>query len=104
MGIASCKKNTTEQVTTLKQLYNTYKNGEISVCQYNGQTVYSAILNGMDVPQVIYAGDGKQMGICNYGWGQVDPICKQITNCETIYRIKDNIWGKPGVDKYGLGN
>ena len=31
-----------------------------------------------------------------------DSICGQLTECEVGYRVKDNIWGKPAVDKYGL--
>ncbi len=103
LGVTSCKKDDIENKGTLEQLYKTYKNGEISECKYNGQTVYSAGLNVYDSGSVIYDKDGKQIGTCNYAWEQADAICGQMTACETIYRIKDNIWGQPAVDKYGLG-
>jgi len=103
IGISSCKKDDFENKQTLKKLYKTYKNGEISECKYNGQTVYSAGLNAYDAGGAVYDKDGKQIGTCNYAWGQPDPICGQLTDCETIYRVKDNIWGQPAVDKYELG-
>jgi hypothetical protein len=100
---SSCKKDDLENKRTLKQLYKTYKNGEISECQYNGQTVYNAGLNAVDAGSVVYDNDGNEIGNCNYGWGNVDSLCGQLTDCEVIYRIKDNIWGQPAVDKYNLG-
>ncbi len=101
--ILSCKKDNIENKQTLDQLYKIYKSGEISECKFNGQTVYSAGLNAMDAGSVIYDKDGKQIGSCNYGWGHVDTICNQLTGCEVIYRVTDNIWGQPAVNKYSLG-
>jgi len=46
--------------------------------------------------------DGNEIAECNYAWRQVDEMCGELENCETIYRVKDNIWGQPAVDKYGL--
>lgn len=101
--ILSCKKDNIENKQTLDQLYRIYKSGEISECKFNGQTVYSAGLNAGDAGTVIYDKDGKQIGACNYAWGNVDTICNQLTTCEVIYRVNDNIWGQPAVDKYSLG-
>lgn len=103
IGILSCNKNDFENKQTVKKLYKTYKNGEISKCKHNGKTVYSAGLNAYDAGEVVYDKDGDQIGACNFAWGNVDSICGQLTDCEVIYRVKDNIWGKPAVDKYGLG-
>lgn len=100
---AACHKDNFENSQTLRQLYKTYKNGEISRCQFNGAVVFSGALNAYDAGSVIYDEAGRQLGRCNYAWGQVDTICNQLTDCETLYRVKDNIWGAPAVDKYGLG-
>lgn len=100
--ISSCKKDDFENKQTIKNLYKIYKNGEIVECKHNSQTVYKAGHNSHDAGSVIYDIDGKQIGICNYFGGQVDSICEQMTDCEVIYRVKDNIWGQPAVDKYGL--
>jgi len=103
IGVVSCDKNNIENKETLKELYKVYKNGEIDECKYNGQTVYCAGLNAYDAGSVIYDKNGKQIGSCNYTLGNVEPICGQLKNCEVIYRVKDNIWGEPAVDKYRLG-
>lgn len=104
IGISSCKKDDFENKQTLEHLYKTYKNGEIDECKYNGQTVYVAGLNAYDAGSTIFSENGRKIGTCNYGWGPVDSICKQLYDCEVIYRVKGNIWGQPAVDKYGLGN
>lgn len=103
IGFFSCKKDNFENKKTLNKLYKTYKKGEISECKLNGQTVYCAEQNAFDASNEVYDKDGKQVGTCNFAWGKVDYICSQLTDCVTIYRVKDNIWGQPAVDKYGLG-
>lgn len=57
----------------------------------------------MDIEYTCCFGGTKEIGACNFAWGNVESICGQLTDCEVIYRVKDNIWGKPAVDKYGLG-
>ena len=99
----SCKKKKPEHWKTMKELYKTYKNGEISECKYKGETVFTAGLNAYDAGTVVYDKDGKKIGSCSYGWGSVDAICNELKNCETIYRVDKNIWGEPAVDKYDLG-
>ena len=101
--VFSCDKNNIENKETLKELYTVYKNGEIDECKYKGKVVYCAGLNAYDAGSVVYDKDGKVIGCCNYAWGNVDPICGQLKDCKVIYRVKDNIWGEPAVDKYGLG-
>lgn len=101
--ISSCKKSEFENAATLRQLYNNYKDGEIDECKYNGQRVYSAGINAFDAGSCVYDKDGKLIGTCNYAWGKPDSICGKLTDCEVIYRVKDNIWGLPAVDKYRLG-
>lgn len=102
--MTNCNKNKPDNWHTLKKLHKTYKNGEISECSYNDETVYSAAINAYDAGNAVYDKDGKQIGTCNYNSGSVDAICGQLQGCEVIYRVDNNIWGQPAVDKYGLGN
>jgi hypothetical protein len=102
--VGSCKKDDFENEVTLHKLYKSYKNGKISECYFDGELVYSAGLNAYDAGETIYNEEGKQIGTCNYAWGQTDEICGELEDCEIIYCVKDNIWGQPKVDKYGLGN
>ncbi len=101
-GISACRKANFDHAATITTLYKKYKNGEISQCKYKGETVFTAGLNAYDAGSTVYAADGKQIGICNFAWGQADSICGQLTDCEVIYRVKNNIWGQPAVNKYGL--
>lgn len=89
-------------ISTLQVVYGKYKNGEIEACQYNGATVYKAGLNAPDAGSVIYNGEGIKIGSCNYGWGKPDSMCEKLQSCEDVYRVAENIWGKPAVDKFGL--
>ena len=102
LSLNSCKKDKHEKI--LKELYKTYENGVISECSYNGETGYSAGLNAYDAGSAVYDEDGNQIGSCNFAWGSVDSICNQLEDCEVVYRIEDNIWGQPAVDKYGIGD
>ena len=103
VGISGCKKDDSQNSQTINKLYRNFQNGEISECKHNGQLVYSAGINAYDAGGAIFDKDGKQIGTCNFAWGKPDSICGQLTDCEVVYRIKDNIWGQPAVDKYGLG-
>ena len=96
--VCNCDKNN----ETLKELYIVYENGEIEECKYKGKTVYCAGQNTYDAGAVVYDKDGKTIGSCSYAWGNVDAICDKLTDCKVIYRVKNNIWGEPAVDKYGL--
>ena len=91
-----------ENKNTVIELYKNYADGEISECRYNGQIFYSAGLNAHDAASYIYDKDGKEIASCNYAWGNVDSLCMRLTDCEVIYRVRNNIWGEPAVDKYGL--
>jgi hypothetical protein len=102
--ISGCKKEDFESKLTLKQLYVIYKNGEIDECRFNGHIVFLAALNAYDAGITIYDEDGNAIGVCNFPWGKVDSICWQLTDCEVIYLVKDNIWKLPAVDNYGLAN
>lgn len=102
-GLTGCKKDEAEKTSTLEQLYKTYKNGAIDECKYNGQTVYCAGMNVFDGGSIVYDMEGKQIGTCNFAMGQPDAICAQLSECETIYRVENNIWGLPATDKYKLG-
>lgn len=104
ISLSSCKKDNFENSKTIRQLYGIYRNGEISECQLNSQTVYCASQNVFDAATLIYDKDGAQIGVCNYAMNNVDSICSQLSDCEVIYRVENSIWGLPAVDKYGLGN
>ena len=103
VGVYSCGKNDFENKKTIKKLYKMYKNGDISECKHNGETVYCAGINAYDAEGIIYDKNGKQIGCCNYFANIVDPICNQLTDCKIIYRVANNIQGEPAVDIYGLG-
>lgn len=98
----SCKKDQQNRQVLL-DLYSTYKNGEIKECSYNGQMVYHCAINAFDAGSVVYNEIGVQIGQCNYFGGNVDAMCSQLENCESIYCVENNIWGYPAVDKYHLG-
>jgi hypothetical protein len=103
LGFSGCKKDEFASSCVLNKLFSTYQNGYIDECQLNGKTVYCAGKNAADAGSFIYNENGDKIGACNYGWGKIDTLCFQITNCETVYRVKDNIWGQAEVNKYGLG-
>lgn len=102
---SSCMENAAinpKEKSIIESLLNKYKDGSIESCQYNNQIVYTAQLNAYDAGSVIFNVEGKQIADCNYAWGKVDKICEKISSCEAVYTVKDNIWGKPSIDKYNL--
>lgn len=101
--IIGCKKDKAENLQTISELYTIYKNGQISECTYKGDLVYSACLNAYDAGSSIYDKNGNIIGTCNYAWSTPDSICTQLQNYVVIYRVDNNIWGKPPVNKYELG-
>lgn len=103
ISLTGCGQHDFENAETLKELYKTYKNGSITECKHNGKIVYSAGLNMTDAGGSVFDKDGQLIGSCNFAWGKPDAICSELAACETVYRVKDNIWGLPAVDKYGLG-
>lgn len=91
----------------VKKLYENYLEGEIKKCELNGKTYYVGSLNAPDAGSEIFDAKGQKAGVCYYNTNQVDPLCGQLDdggNCEVVYRMGQNIWGKEAVDKYGLGN
>ena len=99
---AACSKKQTKSGNALQKLYNQYQNGQIDECSLNGKKVYSAGLNAYDAGTEIYDEAGVKLGVCYYASRQVDDICKELSNCETIYRCEKHITGQPAVDKYNL--
>ena len=75
----SCEKQEMDH-EGLALLYQTYKNGEISECQLEGETVYLASLNQVDSPMKIFDIRGRELAECNYAWGKVDPLCEQLSS------------------------
>lgn len=97
-----CQKNEQDNLATLKELYNRYKDGDITECKFKGELVYIAGINAYDAGSAVFDKDGSKIGECNYAWGPVDRVCTQLQDCEVIYRCDNHITGKPPVDKYGL--
>ena len=83
------------------QLVKEYEQGEVNRCVYNGETVFFGARNAPDGGSEAFNSKGEKIGVCYYNTGMVDPVCKGATNCETIYRVHPNIWGKPGVEFAG---
>ncbi|GAB2793073.1 hypothetical protein GCM10027275_42580 [Rhabdobacter roseus] len=102
LTLTHCQRVEVENRAALQEIYKKYQNGDISECQHNGQLVYSAGINAYDAGGVIYDKNGNTIAGCNYAWGFVDPICRELTNCEVIYRVKNHITGEPPVNKYRL--
>lgn len=99
----SCTKEKFPHERTINDLYKFYKNGEITECKYNENTVFCAGENAYDAGSTIYDISGKPIGKCDFAWNQVDKICKEVKDCEVIYRCENHISGEPAVNKYGLG-
>lgn len=80
-----------------QKLHDQYLAGEIDKCRYEGVVVYKCSRNAPDAGSEIYASNGDRIARCYYSTRQVDAACEKLTDCETIYRIAKNIWGKPEV-------
>ncbi len=80
-------------------LLKLFTEGEISKCMLNGTAVYHCRLNANDAGSEIFDMEGEKMHVCNSAWGQTpDPECDQLTECDVLWRVKDNIWGLAPVD------
>lgn len=103
VGLSSCHRDD-PQLDVLQTLYLKYENGEINQCNLGGVKVYVAGINAYDAGAQMFDIAGNQIGICNYAWGLVDPICGETSACEVIYRTSNHISGQPEVDVYNLTN
>lgn len=95
-------KSQTGQKAVVTKLYQTYKDGVISECLYEGNLVYLTSINAYDAADSIYNAKGENIATCNYAWGVPDKICEELGKCERIYVVEKNIWGYPPVNKYNL--
>ena len=95
-------RSSSEVSDTLLKLIAEYQDGAVEVCEWNGKTVYSGQINAYDVSSFIYDKTGETIGECNYFAGLISPVCNELNLCDTVWRVKDNIWGQPVVDKYRL--
>ncbi|MCX7638598.1 MAG: hypothetical protein N2044_12200 [Cyclobacteriaceae bacterium] len=91
-----------DQLNVLRVLYEKFKNGQLSECVLRGKPVFTATLNAYDATIHIYDSAGTLLGTCNYAWGKKANLCRELKNCEVVYRVKENIWRQPAVDKFGL--
>ncbi|WP_377241460.1 hypothetical protein [Persicitalea jodogahamensis] len=102
--MTNCKKDKVEITDGLKKVFNSgFAAGEIAECRYDGILVYTASPNAYDAGSNIYDKNGNPIGTCNYAWGSVDSLCRQLKDCEVVYRVKGFLTGQPPVDKYKLG-
>lgn len=88
----------TAQPRPVEKLFELFKDGEILSCDYNGQVVYKCAHNAYDVGNEIYDENAEKIGSCYWNSGKVDEMCRQLEGCKDVYRVKDNIWGRPAVN------
>ena len=86
-SFAFSKENSAEDGKSIKKLYRTFKNGEISQCKFNGEKFFVAGLNAFDAGTYIYNKDGNKVASCNHAWGIVNSICGKLQECE----VQDNL-------------
>lgn len=99
----SCKnRKQPPAANTPLELYKTHGFGEIEQCLHNGETVYKCAHNAYDAGNEIFDAKGTKIGSCYYSSRQVDPICKELESCKTLWRVEKNIWGRPGVNELGI--
>jgi hypothetical protein len=94
----STNPNTDVPIFSPAVLVANYKLGEVKRCEYEGKTIYICSNNAPDAGNEIFDEKGRQIGVCYYSTNRVDPPCEGATGCEVLYRVKPNIWGKPGVE------
>lgn len=85
----------TPEPSTEEKLVKQYENGQVEKCDYQDGFVYKCTMNAHDAGDIIYNEKGEKIGQCIYATNIVDPICKELQRCQTVYRVADNIWGKP---------
>ncbi len=90
--------------TVARELFATFRDGEINRCKLNDKTVWSCGQNAYDAGLQIFDEKGTKIGECLFSTGMVDEICNQIVDCEAVWRQEKNIWGLPGVNLYGFEN
>jgi hypothetical protein len=100
--LGGCRKDEPLQHEVLRKLYEQNSSGEISECWLNNQKVYCLSQLVFDGGTIVYNESGNKIGTCNYAWGPIDSICKNLDSCEVIYRPKNNMFNWPFIDKYGL--
>lgn len=98
----SCKKESTQRSSVLKQLHTQYKDGEIDQATYQGEMVYVTGINAYDSSTSIYDKNGNVIGGCDYSYGLIDPICYELSEQKVIYRCENHLSGKPPVDIFKL--
>jgi hypothetical protein len=82
---------------TQAKLVAQYERGEVEQCTYQGATVYRCSRNAPDAGSEVFNAKAERIGRCYYSTNVLDPVCKEATGCKVIYRMANNIWGKPAV-------
>lgn len=100
--LSGCRKDDPLQHEVVRKLHAQNPRGEISECWVNNQKVYCLGQLVYDGGTTVYDELGNKIGTCNYAWGPVDSICRNLDSCEVIYRPKNNMFNWPFIDKYGL--
>ncbi len=102
LSFSACKKENNVTKSVLRQLYKQEPNSEISICKHQGNTVYTLSISAYDAGTTIYNEQGKLIGVCNYAWGKADKMCKELTDCDVVFRTDNHLSRKPAIDKYDL--
>ncbi|MTI32532.1 hypothetical protein [Xanthovirga aplysinae] len=90
------------KMKALRKLHHQFERGSIDLCLYNGDTIYAVQRDALGANVILYDVYGDKITTCDYGYEKVAIICNNLRKCETIYRIKNNVWKLPAVNKYNL--
>lgn len=104
-ALVSCKnkkgsqssENPQPEMDALTELISKYSNGQVEVCSLAGQLYYKCSRNAQDGGSEIFSELGEKLGGCYYNTGAVDELCEKLSDCQAVYRVEPNIWGKPGI-------
>jgi len=93
---------TDPKMRALRKLYHQFQRGAIDLCIYHGDTVYAVQRDAFEANVILYDVFGDKITTCDYGYEKVALICDNLRKCETIYRVKNNVWRLPEVNKYNI--
>ncbi len=97
----ACSKDAINKVPTDPNCGMEVPFNEISWCELEQDTVYVVSYLVYDGGSYIFDTCGNKIGTCNYAWGPVDEICKELSNCKVVYRVNDLLHHRPDVNLLG---